>query len=180
MTFRLFHFSERDSIEQFVPRPVKVPSRRSVGLEWLNGPLVWAIDQWHQPMYLFPRDCPRILLWRNANTEAEDAKQYFDGSKARIIAYIEESWLSKVETEILVRYELPLFSFKSIDDAGMWVSGTIVTPIGKTSITNLPQKLKNEGVELRVLDSLIPLRDAWSSSLHISGIRLRNASGWVS
>jgi hypothetical protein len=51
---RLFHFSERSDIAVFEPRPVTVPSPRTRGREWPNGPLVWAIDAWHQPMYLFP------------------------------------------------------------------------------------------------------------------------------
>jgi hypothetical protein len=33
-------------------------------------------------------------------------------------------------------------------------------------------------VELRVMESLLPLRGVWDSSLHASGIRLRNARGW--
>lgn len=52
---RLFHFGERSDIEIFVPRPVTIPAKRAEGMDWLNGPLVWAIDDWHQPMYLFPR-----------------------------------------------------------------------------------------------------------------------------
>jgi hypothetical protein len=28
------------------------------------------------------------------------------------------------------------------------------------------------------MESLAPLRDVWSTSLHASGIRLRNAQGW--
>jgi hypothetical protein len=39
--------------------------------------------------------------------------------------------------------------------------------------------LRSSGVELRVLDRLTPLRGVWDSSLHASGIRLRNAQGWV-
>ncbi|HMG50328.1 MAG TPA: hypothetical protein VK597_07005, partial [Inquilinus sp.] len=60
---RLFHFSDDPAIERFEPRPVRVPSARPAGREWLNGPLVWAIDDAHQMLYLFPRDCPRILAW---------------------------------------------------------------------------------------------------------------------
>ena len=66
----LFHFSCDPAIELFVPRAVRTPAKRPLGHEWLNGPLVWAIDDWHQPMYLFPRDCPRILLWRTPSTVA--------------------------------------------------------------------------------------------------------------
>jgi NADPH:quinone reductase-like Zn-dependent oxidoreductase len=42
---RLFHFSDDAGIECFVPRPVAVPSQRAAGMDWLNGPLVWAIDE---------------------------------------------------------------------------------------------------------------------------------------
>ena len=34
------------------------------------------------------------------------------------------------------------------------------------------------GVELRPMDDLAPLKGLWSTSLHASGIRLRNAVGW--
>ncbi len=59
---RLFHFSDDPAIALFVPRPVAVPLARSAGREWLNGPLVWATDELHAILYLFPRDCPRVLV----------------------------------------------------------------------------------------------------------------------
>ena len=42
---RLFHFSDDPDISEFVPRPVLIPSQRPAGREWLNGPLVWAIEE---------------------------------------------------------------------------------------------------------------------------------------
>ena len=69
---RLFHFSDDPGITVFEPRPVLKPSARPEGRDWLNGPLVWAIDEPHQPMYLFPRDCPRILLWPRETSSAGD------------------------------------------------------------------------------------------------------------
>ncbi|MFB2603077.1 DUF6886 family protein, partial [Rhizobium phaseoli] len=65
---RLFHFSDDPDIPVFEPRPVLIPTVRPVGREWLNGPLVWAIDGDHDFMYLFPRDCPRILIWAKPET----------------------------------------------------------------------------------------------------------------
>ena len=53
---RLFHYSEDPSIVVFEPRPVRVPAARRAGFEWLNGPLVWAIDEPHSILYLFPRE----------------------------------------------------------------------------------------------------------------------------
>ena len=61
----------------------------------------------------------------------------------------------------------------------MFVSRRVVHPMGCERIANLPQALKDSHTELRVVDSLLPLRDVWNSTLHASGIRLRNASGWA-
>jgi hypothetical protein len=38
--------------------------------------------------------------------------------------------------------------------------------------------MASAGVELRVMERLTPLRHVWSTSLHASGVRLRNAAGW--
>lgn len=175
---RLFHFSDDPDIASFRPRPVAVPSRRPPGREWLNGPLVWAIDEPHQPMYLFPRDCPRILLWPRADTTADDLDTWFGGRTCRMIAHVEQAWVERLQQATLYRYELPWDGFESLDDAGMWVSRREVTPIGMDAIRDLPAALRADNVELRVMESLTPLGDVWSTSLHASGIRLRNAEGW--
>ncbi len=174
----LFHFSDDASIDVFVPRAVRTPAKRPPGSEWLNGPLVWAIDDWHQPMYLFPRECPRILLWRTPSTTAEDAERYFAGSDARIVAYVEERWASALSSAALHRYELPTESFTSLEDAGMWVSRMPVRPIARSEIRDLPDALRRAGVELRVLPNLTRLKGVWDTTLHASGIRLRNAARW--
>jgi hypothetical protein len=174
----LFHFSDDPAIELFVPRVVRTPAKRSPGREWLNGPLVWAIDDWHQPMYLFPRDCPRILLWRTPQTVAADAQVYFGASTARMLAYVEEGWADAISTATLYRYELPAKPFESLDDAGMWVSRTEVRPLRRTEIGDLAAELRAASVELRTLPDLTPLKGAWNTSLHASGIRLRNAVSW--
>ena len=83
---RLFHFSDDPDIAQFEPRPVRVPVERPAGREWLNGPLVWAIDDWHQPLYLFPRECPRILLWPTSRTTKQDRLRWMGDISARMVA----------------------------------------------------------------------------------------------
>jgi len=178
MPHRLFHFSDDDGIERFVPRPVRIPSPRPPGQEWLNGPLVWAIDEWHQPLYFFPRDCPRILIWRRSETTAEDLERYFGRSGARMLAYVETRWRERVETAHVHRYELPTGSFESLQDAGMWVSRTAVRPLAEGRLDRLPEALAAAGVELRTLPSLTPLKGLWETSLHASGLRLRNALDW--
>jgi hypothetical protein len=175
---RLFHFSDDPGIVVFSPRAVQVPSPRAPGRDWLNGPLVWAIDDWHQPMFLFPRDCPRILLWPLATTTAEDLKTWYGGSSARIVAHVEAAWLDRLRQTPIHRYELPPESFESLDDAGMWVSRETVTPIAMETITDLPAALRAQDVELRVMERLGSLQNVWLSSLHASGSRLRNAQDW--
>jgi hypothetical protein len=176
---RLFHFSDNAAIHVFKPKPVAAPSKRPAGLEWLNGPLVWAIDEWHQPMYLFPRDCPRILIWPLAATSQDDRDRWFGQTNARMIAYIEQSWSERHASNRIHRYELPGEGFADLNNAGMWVSRAEVRPLAMTTIENLPAALAEQGVELRPIESLATLKPLWSTSLHVSGIRLRNAASWA-
>ena len=175
---RLFHFSERGDIDRFEPRPVTIPAARKAGREWLNGPLVWAIDEPHQPMYLFPRDCPRILLWATDATTPEDRAAWLRRGEHRMVACIEQAWLDRFREARLFRYLLPSEPFESLDDAGMWVARRAVAPLETLLIDDLPAALAAAGAELRVLDSLAPLRAAQASSLHVSAIRLRNSATW--
>jgi hypothetical protein len=174
----LFHFSDDGDVTVFKPRPVVVPLSRPASREWLNGPLVWAIDDWHQPMYLFPRECPRILLWPRLQTSAADRRLWWGGRTCRMRAFIEEPWLQRLGAGHLYRYELPDAPFESLGDAGMWVSRMAVKPNQVSRLDDLPGALKACDVDLCVMASLTPLREVWSTSLHASGIRLRNAEGW--
>lgn len=176
---RLFHLSEVGNIEVFAPRPVEVPSQRGSGQEWLNGALVWAVDEARQAAYFFPRDCPRILLWPTEETSDSDRAGWFADGENSMIACVQADWLARIEKQVLFRYELPDVTFRSIEDGWMWVSHDAVAPIQVNRIDDLVDALRSEEVELRVMDSLVPLRDVWQTSLHASGIRLRNAANWV-
>lgn len=175
---RLFHFSEDPDIGRFIPRPVRVPSPRPPGRDWLNGPLVWAIDAAHQPMYLFPRECPRILLWPTPRTTPDDLAAFRRQTAARMVAYVEGAWLERLRAGRIHRYAFAPEGFESLDDAGMWVSRAAVEPLAMETFDDLPAALAAQDVDLKALPSLAPLRDAWSGSLHASGIRLRNAETW--
>lgn len=178
---QLFHFSEDGDIRQFQPRPVLKAAPRRPGQEWLNGPLVWAIDPSHQRLYLFPRECPRIVIWPHEHSTSEDRSQWLnalpDGALA--VAYVETAWAARLQAARIHRYELPADTFESIDDAGMYVSRQTVQPLRRDLLVDLPRALVECGTELRIVDSLQPLRSVWDSSLHASGIRLRNAASWA-
>lgn len=175
---RLFHFSHDPSIGRFVPRPVKMPSPRPEGQEWLNGPLVWAVAESRQATYLFPRDCPRILLWLTDRTTADDRERWWGERQCRMIAHIEWEWLERVRTDELFRYELPPSTFEPVDGEWTWVSREPVVPLSVEPCGNLLDALAADAVELRVMQSLAPLRAVWSTTLHASGIRLRHAKDW--
>lgn len=176
---RLFHFSDDPAIARFEPRPVAVPSARGPGRAWLNGPLVWAIEEAWQGLYLFPRDCPRILLRRKPTTTEQDRAQWWGDSDAVMIAYVEDAWAGRLAAARLHRYDLPRDAFEDLADAGMWVARTGVTPRAVETLSDLPAALGAARVEVRTLPRLTPLRDVWSSSLHASGVRLRNAADWA-
>ncbi|MDP1641167.1 MAG: hypothetical protein Q8L59_03170 [Phenylobacterium sp.] len=176
---QLYHFSDDPGIAVFEPRPVRVPSARPPGREWLNGPLVWAIEADWQAMYLFPRDCPRILLFPRADTTAADRTAWFGASPARALAYVEWDWLEPLRAATLCRYALPSAPFEDLDDAGMWVAREAVTPLACETLNNLPAALREAGVELRLTETLTHLRPVWDTTLHASGIRLRHAKDWT-
>ncbi|WP_064682763.1 DUF6886 family protein [Rhizobium bangladeshense] len=154
---RLFHFSDDPDIAVFEPRPVLIPSVRLVGREWLNAPRVWAIDGDHDFMYLFPRDCPRILMWGTPDTPGAERRRWLGDWRA--VAFVERHWLERLE-------------------AGMWVSSRRVVPVKRTAMSQLDQEFAPRKVDLRVVDNLRPLRDLWNTGLHVSGVRLRNARDW--
>jgi hypothetical protein len=168
---RLYHFSEDPALERFEPH---VPEHRRGEVE----PLVWAIDEWHAPMYFFPRECPRILLWALASTSAGVRERWFGASGARMLAHVEWGWLERMRTAEVYRYTLDGATFEDLHDAGMHVSRAAVESVAVEPVGDLFSALRAAEVELRVLEALTPLRGVWETTLHASGIRLRNAKGW--
>jgi hypothetical protein len=177
---QLFHFSDDPRIEVFEPRRPRIAAERAADREWLNGPLVWAIDEPHSILYLFPRECPRIVIWPTAQTTDDDKSTWIGPTSARAVAYIEAGWLQRLQIGTLYRYEMPVETFEDTQDAGMWASRTSVRPMRVETFTSLDLSLAAAGVELRVLDQLTALKPAWDSTFHASGIRLRNAVNWTS
>ncbi|WP_247634545.1 DUF6886 family protein [Methylobacterium sp. 37f] len=175
----LFHFSEDPDIRVFVPRPVRVGIDRGAERAWLNGALVWAIDSAHSLLYLFPRDCPRIVIWPTAETSPEDRETWFGDVSGRAVAYVEEAWADRIEAGVLERYQMPFATFEPSGEAGTWVSRQPVVPDGHDTLGDLPGAMATAGLELRILPRLTPLAPIWRSSLHASGLRLRNARDWV-
>ena len=68
-----------------------------------------------------------------------------------------------------------LSGVEDLDDAGMWVSRRTVTPVASVRLDNLPAEHRLASVEVRPVERLSGFADLWSTTLHASGIRLRNA-----
>lgn len=173
---QLFHFSEDPGIAFFDPRAVV--AERPPGREWLNEPLVWAIDAWHTPMYFFPRECPRVMLWPTPATTEADRERWWGDRECRMVAHVEWRWLPALRDTRLYRYTFEPAGFLELGDAGMWVHPGGVRPAGVEEVGPLLEALRDAEVELRLMSSLLPLRGAWDSTMHVSGIRLRNAERW--
>lgn len=170
----LYHFSEDPGIEAFAPRLVG-------GRPEVTVPAVWAIESSHEHMYLFPRDCPRALLWPVEGTTDADRERWLGLSDASVVAYVEYAWLERIRSTTLYRYVLPDEHFVSLQDAGMWVSLEAAVPSRVDLIPSPLEALRDAGVELRVVNRLTPLVGLWDqTTMHWSGIRLRNAVGWES
>jgi len=168
----LYHFSEESDIGLFVPRsPVERPEIE---------PLVWAIDEWHGPMYYVPRDCPRACFWPGEGTSEQDRERWFTGVEARMVIAIESGWLSRVREGRLYRYTLPEDTFVLNDEiAGHWVSREQVEPTGADPVGDLLTAMTEAGVEVRITPSVAGLWErVIRSTLCYSGTRLRNARGY--
>ena len=169
----LYHFSEDPSITRFDPRPPL--ARPEV------EPLVWAIDDWHQPMYYFPRDCPRACFWPGADTSAEHRERWYRGVDAQMVIAVESAWLERIRGTHLYRYAMPDETFELVDAcAGHWVSHEPVVPLSVEPVGDLLTALASARVELRITPSLAGLwREIIQTTMCFSGTRLRNAEGWA-
>ena len=168
---KLYHFSEDPDIAVFIPR---TPEHRPE-----IEPMVWTVDEERAWTYLFPSDCPRVLLWPTPGTTNEDLARWFGGNAKARIACIEWRWLGAMHTTFLFRYAMDPGHFRPMEgDSWMLVSREPEVPLAVEPVGDLVSALEREGVELRLMPTLAPLFGAWQHSFHFSGIRLRNAVGW--
>ena len=168
----LYHFSDRPNIAVFEPHVAPTSVR--------DEAYVWAINDWHAPMYFVPRDCPRACFWPGPATTAADRERFFGGVNARMVMAVESRWLDRIRSATLYRYRMPEEPFALIDaTAGHWISREAVRPLGCDRIDDLLGALAASGVELRLTPALIDLwRAVIAATMEFSGTRLRNAKGW--
>jgi hypothetical protein len=170
----LLHFSEDPSITRFEPH--RAPTAHQDEL------LVWAMDAAHEPLYWFPRACPRITFWRTGSLPSAILDRLFADSDATRIHAIELGWLQPMRDCKLFVYRFPSDTFEHLD-AGHWVSRTSIEPLSVEPVGDLLERHVEAGIELRALARLTRLQDALVE-LHdrhpglepwFSMVRMRNA-----
>lgn len=171
---RLSHFSEDPAIPVFRPHVAKTSRDQ-------DQAFVWAIDEWHSPMYFVPRDCPRACFWASELTTTEDRERWLHGLAPRFVMAVEAGWLERIRHTELFRYEMPPETFvPRLDGSGHHVSREAIVPLRVDPMSDLLEAITAAGVELRVVERLGPLwrRVHRESTLGFSGTRLRNALGY--
>ena len=167
---KLFHFSEEPTIQRFEPHVPQTQPEAS--------PLVWAIDEMHASNYFFPRDCPRVCFWSGPQTTQADRERFFGPSTASTVIAVEFAWLERIRGARIYVYQMPPETFVPQDaNAGYFVSDVAVVPSNVEPLGDPLQRLASAGVELRLMRSLRPLKEALiPSTVPFSMIRLRNAA----
>lgn len=175
----IYHFSDRSDIELFRPRaPLRHPHAE---------PLVYGIDAWHSPLYFFPRDCPRIVVWPTESTSPADIASFNLSSDWRMRAYLHRSDEAAWRAGLLWRYEFDRAQgFEDTGDIGVWISRADVVPRSMTCVLDLPLALQVARVQVKVVDSLIETAhdlfdftsDRFKTSLHVSMIRTSSILDW--
>lgn len=138
---RLFHISEEEGIEEFIPRVSKK--------QWGYQKYVWALDEEHVHNYLLPRDCPRICVGgKDLELHGKHIHQMKnDWSRAVLFAPLE--WEAKIKSCTLFKYEFSSIHFELIDSiGGYYVSIEKEKALGKIKIDNCLQELALQDVEL--------------------------------
>src|SRR5215831_13027227 len=139
----LFHVSEEPGIKLFEPRVS----------QYVQEPVVWAIDSDRLRNYLLPRECPRVTFYAGTKTTSADVERFL-GSSPAIVA-VESGWLERLRSCQLYSYHLPSETFECIDEcAGYFVSRVSVVPTSVDVFDDPIAELLNRGVELRFVPSL--------------------------
>ena len=173
MSITLYHVSEESGITMFEPR---IPPSPDSGITY---PVVWAVEDARLHNFLLPRDCPRVTFYPGPSSDERDVRALMGppGSSAKAVVAIESAWLSRVRETSLYLYRMPLDGFELTDaTAGYWIKTQRVSPLDVMQVRDCMQAIVERDVELRIVPSLWPLRDAVvKSSLSFSCIRMRNA-----
>jgi hypothetical protein len=165
----LYHFSEDPGIDRFVPH---VPATNPDQL-----PMVWAVDAVYQPLFWFPRECPRVTVWPAAASAESSFASAFATNAHRLHA-IETAWYPRLRSVSLYRYRFAVDAFTPWPGAdGYWVAVRSLAPVSVEPVGDLVALHLDAGIELRVLPNLWPLIDAVVAGPHRFSIARKHNAG---
>jgi hypothetical protein len=169
---RLFHVSEENNINVFVPRNPTRPD-----LDPLT-PLVWAISEKCLPNFLTPRNCPRVTYYIGDRATEMDIATFLSSKDEKHVVAIEYKDVESLIATSLYLYEFDPSSFELQDaNAGYYVSKRTEKPIRVIKLINLVKELECRQVELKIVNNLWALADRIKlSSLNWSLCRMNFAS----
>ena len=164
----VYHFSEDGSVDRFAPHvPPTNPG---------HPPAVWAMDAEHEPLYWFPRHCPRISVWSYDERQQTVLRSTFGTDATRICA-AESGWLDRIRVAQIYRYAFDGAQFEPWADAdGQYIASETVYPERVEPLDDLLGLHAAAEVELRFTPMLGTLMDAVvASGLPFSFVRIRDA-----
>ncbi len=164
----VYHYSGDGAIRRFAPH---VPSTNPS-----HPPAVWAIDEFHAPLYWFPRDCPRVSVWAYDQAQQATLSELFDTEASRICA-AESAWLPLIGNARVYRYCFDAAGFRPSAEAdGQYISASAVIPARVEPVDDLLALHAEHEVELRFTPRLGRLVDRMlESALPFSFVRIRDA-----
>ncbi len=117
-----------------------------------------------------------MTAWPRNPTEASTFSETF-ATDARRVHAIEGGWLNRMKSAVVYRYEFEAADFAPWEDAsGQWICDHEVAPLSVAPTGDLLALHRDAGIELRVVDSLWPLRDlAHRGPWDFSTVRMGNA-----
>lgn len=167
-----YHYSENGAITVFRPRaPLRHPD---------SPPRVYSIDAAHRGLYFFPRDCARVGVWCTPDTEAADQAVYAARTARRMLILVDASQAALWQQGQIYEYTFEGDEgWQDTGDHGCWISEVPKLPTVGRWITNLPEALSEEGVDVQIVPDLLAAAETWRAhaSLHVSSIRLSSLGG---
>jgi len=137
---RLFHISEENNINEFLPRESKK--------HWNYEKYVWAISEDKVHHYLFPRKCPRICISEKLHLFAKWINFEIIENMQPVI-FVSNDWKESIYNCTLYQYEFNPANFTEIDKiAGYYVSKSAENPINTIVVNNCLAKLKRLKIEV--------------------------------